>query len=208
MSSSNLVRWSGLAALIGGVLFVVLNIAESLLFANQSDAEAAATIAWIIVQVAYIGAIALIALGLVGLYVRQAEYAGRLGLVAFLVVFSGAIMGAGSSWSEAFLGAWLADAAPELLEADPSGAVVAGLLLTFGLFALGGLLFGLVSLRAGVLPRGAAVLLMIGAVLYPVLGSLEAPFAGVVFGAAVAWLGYALWSSAAGESTRLAEAAA
>jgi hypothetical protein len=206
MSSSNLMRWSGLAALVGGVLFAVPDVAESLLFTNQSYGEAAATSAWTIVQVAYIGAAVLFTMGLVGLYVRQAEQAGTLGLVAFLVAFIGGVMGSGSAWSEAFLGAWLADAAPELLDADPSGALAAGLLLTFGLLALGWLLFGLASLRAGVLPRGAALLLMIGAVLYPVGGFLELPFAGVVFGAAVAWMGYALWSGTANEPARMAEA--
>jgi hypothetical protein len=115
-------------------------------------------------------------------------------------------MAAGAAWSEAFFAGWLAEAAPELLSADPSGAFVTGLVLTFGLFALGGLLFGLATLRAGVLPRGAAALLIIGAVAYPLAGMLELPFAGIVFGLAVAWLGFALWSGA-GEREMVAKAA-
>lgn len=195
MSSSNLMRWSGLAALVGGGLFIILDALESMLFGSQPSGEAAATSAWIIVQGAFLAAAVLIALGLVGLYVRQAQQTGTLGLLAFVVTFAGMMMTAGSSWSETFFGAWLAEAAPELLEAEPAGAFVAGLLLTFALFAIGWLLFGLASFRAEVLPRGAAVMLMIGAVLFPALGILEIPFAGLAFGAAVAWMGYALWSS-------------
>lgn len=196
MTSSNLIRLSGLAAMAGGGLFVILDVLESLLFGSLPYDQAAASGAWILVQGSYLAATVLIALGLVGLYLRQAEQAGTLGFVAFLAAFSSAMMAAGASWSETFFGSWLAQAAPQLLEADPSGALAAGLILTFALFALGGLLFGLASLRAGVLPRGAAVLLMIGAVLYPLLGVASIPFAAVLFGAALAWMGYALWSAA------------
>ncbi len=207
MSSSNLMRWSGLAASAGGALFIVLDVAEFLLIGNQAYSEAAATGAWILVQGSYILAAVLVSLGLVGLYLCQARQAGRLGLVAFVVTFLGGMMAAGSTWSEAFFGPWLAQAAPELLDADPTGAVIAGVLVSYVLFALGWFLFGLASLRAGVLPRGAAILLMIGALLFVVVSVMELPFTGVLYGAAVAWMGYALWSGTAEEPSLIAEAA-
>jgi hypothetical protein len=82
------------------------------------------------------------------------------------------------------------------LDTEPAGAFIVGILLTFVLFSVGYFLFGLASLQTGVLPRGAAVLLMVGAVLFLVMGFLEIGFEGVVLGAALAWSGYALWSSA------------
>jgi hypothetical protein len=195
MSSSNLIRWSGLAALVGGALFVILNIVEAIAFGNQPHTEIATTGAWLIVQLAYIIMVALVTIGLVGLYVRQAKEAGSLGLIAFLIAFLGSILAAGSIWSEAFFGSWLAEAAPELLTAEPSGVLIFGVFLSYLLFALGMLLFGLASLRARVLPSTAAVLLMIGSLLFVLLFLLQLPFAGVVFGAAMAWLGFAIWSS-------------
>ena len=195
MSSSKLIRWSGLVAFIGGVLFVIFDVVDFISFGKQPLAEVAATGTWIIVQGSYIVAAMLIALGLVGLYVCQTQQAGTLGLVAFVVTFIGGMMAVGSSWSEAFFGPWLAKAAPELLDADPAGPVITGVVLSYLLFALGWFLFGLSSLRAKVLPGGAAVLLVIGAVLFLVLGFLDLPFASVVFGAAIAWLGFALWTS-------------
>jgi hypothetical protein len=202
MSSSSLIRWSGLAALVGSVLLVVLDVAEFALLGDQAESVAAATGALIIVRASFIMAIALIILGLVGLYARQAEQTGVLGLIAFLVAFIGSVMVAGLQWGAAFISPWLAGVAPELLDTEPSEALMAGIMLSFVLFALGWLLFGLASLRARALPRGAAVLLMVGAALMFVLLLLELPGFTVVFGVALAWMGYALWAGAAETGTR------
>lgn len=196
MSSSNLIRWGGLAALVGGVLLVVLNILELVLFGGQADSAAVASGAWVVVEVAYILTGVLLILGLMGLYAHQAQQAGTLGLIAFVVAVAGTVMLAGADWSAAFLGPAVAESAPEIVDADPSGITLAGFILTMLLAALGWLLFGLASLQAGVLPRGAAVLLAIGAVLTFVLIFAELPLEVVVLGAAVAWMGYALWSGA------------
>jgi hypothetical protein len=56
--------------------------------------------------------------------------------------------------------------------------------------ALGWLLFGASTLRTGLYPRQASVLLMIGAA----LTWLPLPLSGVPFSAAVIWMGYALLS--------------
>ena len=207
MVSSNLVRWSGLAALVGGVLFAILSILEFFFFGGQPDSAAVASSAWFIVEVAYILAATLLILGLVGLYVPQAEQGGKLGLIAFLVALAGTVMLAGADWSAAFFGPWLVEAAPELLAAEPAGSMAVGVILTYVLATLGWFLFGLASLRAQELPRGAALLLMVGAVLALVLTFLELPFEAVVLGAAVAWMGFAVWSGAADEPSLIAEAA-
>lgn len=83
MSSSNLIRWSGLVALIGGVLFVILDVVDFISFGNQPLTEVATTGTWMIVQGSYIVAAMLITLGLVGLYACQAQRAGTLGLGSF-----------------------------------------------------------------------------------------------------------------------------
>jgi hypothetical protein len=62
----------------------------------------------------------------------------------------------------------------------------------------GGLLFGIATFRAGILPRWAGGLLAVGVVL-PLIttGLLPHPLdriLAVPVGFAVAWLGYALWS--------------
>lgn len=207
MSSSNLFRWSGLCALVGGLLLVSISILESVFFGSQPDSEAMASGAWIVVEVVFIVAEVFVILGMVGLYVSQAKKVGNLGAIAFLVAITGTVMVSGIDWSSAFMAPWLSEiTAPGVLDAEPSGVFIAGILITFALFSVGYFLFGLASLRAGILPRGASVLLMIGAVLFLVMAFLELGFEGVVLGLAVAWSGYALWSNA-GEQVWLAEAA-
>jgi hypothetical protein len=200
MSSSNLTRWSGLAASIGGVLFIISDVAQFVIFGNQPESSAAATDTWIMLDMLMLASIVLIILGLVGLYTTQARRGRVFGLIAFLVAMIGTVMLFGFVWTGTFVLSYMADAAPEyvdpgFLDADPSGALIMGVLLTFVLFAMGWLLFGLASLQARVLPRGASILLIIGAVLFFVLFMLELPGPTVVFCAALAWMGYALWSS-------------
>ncbi|MGX7678372.1 hypothetical protein ACSMXN_05710 [Jatrophihabitans sp. DSM 45814] len=63
------------------------------------------------------------------------------------------------------------------------------------LYIGGGVLFGIATFRARILPRGAAVLLVLGTALAPVgaLLSLAAqPKTAIPTGLAIAWLGYAL----------------
>lgn len=62
---------------------------------------------------------------------------------------------------------------------------------------LGGLLFGIATFRAGILPRWAAGLLAIASAVTPAAALLPHEiqrFAGIPVGLAVAWLGYALFS--------------
>lgn len=196
MSSSNLVRWSGLAAVVGAVLLIVLDLAEFILIGGQPESAVAANSALVIVRATYMLAITLMSLGLVGLYAIQTEQAGTLGLIAFLVTIIGIVMVAGAQWGAAFLGPWLAEVAPAILDTEPTGLFVAGFILSFLLLALGWLLFGLASLRARVLPRGSSILMMVGAVLFFAMLFLELPGSTVVFGVALAWMGYALWAGA------------
>ena len=190
MSSSNLIRLSGLAALGGGVLIVISDALNAALFPGEQGSGVMLTSTWFIVQILGLVAIALITLGLVGMYAHQAQKAGTLGLIAFVIAFSGMLMVFGLSWSEPFLGPLVAEAAPGLLNTEPSGALAV-----------------VVSLRTGALPRGAAIILIAGALLAFILSSLDLPLWSLVLGAAMAWMGYAQWSgnseqAMAAEATR------
>jgi hypothetical protein len=206
MSSSNLIRWSGLSALVGGVLIIVSDVINAVLFPGERSSQVMLTGSWLTIQILGLVALALITLGLVGMYACQVQQAGTLGLIAFVMTFGGMLMVFGLSWGEPFLGPLVAEQAPGLLSAEPSGALAVGSILSIVLFALGWLLFGLASLRAGTLPRGAAALLIVGALLSFVLTLLNLPLFSVVLGAALIWTGYALWSGT-GEPALVAEAA-
>jgi hypothetical protein len=65
------------------------------------------------------------------------------------------------------------------------------------LFVLGSLMFGIATLRAGVLSRWAAGLFTAGIGLAPAYGLLPAalqPLVALPIGLGLAWLGFAIWS--------------
>jgi len=74
-------------------------------------------------------------LGLVGLYARQAAASGTLGLVGFLVALLGTMLLAGAWWWEAFAVPYAVDKAPALVAEPPTGRLLAGVVVSFGVFA-------------------------------------------------------------------------
>ena len=72
------------------------------------------------------------------------------------------------------------------------------------MYLLSGLLFGIATVRAGILPRWAGVLLALGTALAPVAALLplaSQPKIALPVGIALAWLGYALWSERRGHAS-------
>jgi energy-converting hydrogenase Eha subunit A len=186
MSSSDLIRWGGLAALVGGVLFVVAELLGLPTINIESFSETATTASFAIQTTTFLLGVVLMLLGLVGLYARQSEAAGALGLIGFLVAFLGTVLIGGFMWASVFIAPALATEVPEVVDAGPPP----GLLPTFIIFAVGWLLFGIATLRGRVFPRAAAILLIVGAV----VTFLPLPFTTLVFDVAVAWLGFALFT--------------
>ena len=86
MRSSNLIRWSGLAATIAGALFIIINLTAllSLSFGQGSLGLLVRTV------ISPVGG-ALLVLGLIGLYVRQWEATDAIGLVGFLCALFGTV---------------------------------------------------------------------------------------------------------------------
>jgi hypothetical protein len=187
VSSSNLIRLSGLAAIVAGALLLVGDLL-SLATESENRSEAATTAPFVFTFLLYLIGTVLLLVGLVGLYIRQSEASGILGLVGFAAAFLGEALVLGAVWTELFVAPFLANAAPAVLDAGPTGTLAVGFILTFALGALGWLLFGLAALRARVYPRAAAIALMVGAV----ISFLPIPASGIVLDAVVAWLGFIL----------------
>jgi hypothetical protein len=190
MPASNLIRWCGLAAILAGVLLsvaAILHIATETKNLSGSATTAPYALTWLL----YLLGGVLLLLGLVGLYAHQSEASGILGLVSFLVAFLGTAFSVGSGWYQLFVAPSLAVEAPEALDAEPTGMLTLGFVLTFVVFlTLGWVLFGIAALRAGVYPRMAVILLMIGVV----INFLPTHFTEFVFNVAVAWLGFVLFT--------------
>jgi hypothetical protein len=202
VSSSSLVRLGGLAAVIAAVLFLTVSIMDA--YHTQAAAElnreflTTGTHAFESVLL-LISFGLLLPLGLVGLYARQSEATGPLGLVGFVVAFAGTVLVSGFVWVDTFVAPELATSAPRLIESGPPP----GRALSFLVFGIGWALFGIASLVGRVYPRSASALLIVGAVISTVLSLtfLPVPLGGLPFEAAVAWLGVALLTGWGGSAS-------
>jgi hypothetical protein len=147
--------------------------------------------------------------GITGIYASQVKESGWLGLAGFFVFGLVWALLACFQFAEALILPLLATDAPRFvvgflgITSGSASEVSLGILpfvysTTSVLYLLGGVLFGIATFRAGVLPRWAGGGLAVGTVA-PIVLSLLLPheflrLAAVPVGIALALLGYALWS--------------
>ena len=134
---------------------------------------------------------------LLGIYGRQSRAAGTFGLWAFIVAFLGTALLAGNTWAEVFVWPTLAQVAPNVMSeqaTEASSYLVSGLSLSFPLFGIGMILFGVATFWARVYPRWAAVLLIVSLpvtmYLDPTSGTFQEAIGQILLGIAVAVLGF------------------
>ncbi|MCA1719442.1 MAG: hypothetical protein LC781_22335 [Actinobacteria bacterium] len=147
VSASSLIRWSGLAAVLAGVVLILVELMELFAIDLENLGTQAATGTFAFWAGLTLLSMVLLSLGLVGIYSHQLEAAGVLGLAGFLVAFFGTALTVGASWALLFI----VPLAPAVLGTP-------WFELSFLLFALGWVLFGVAILRARVFPRAAGVL--------------------------------------------------
>ena len=203
IAASTLMRLAGVSAMAAGLCFLVIGLFHPV------NEPSSVNSAWVNVHIfaTALGFFGL--LGMAGLYVRQVEETGWLGLAGFLLFTVWMTLVCGFSFVEAFILPLLATESPAfvagflgMFSGAPS-AVDLGVLPTIWnisgpMFILGPTLFGIATFRARVLPRWAGALLALNLVLAPVGGllppDLQPKIIMIPIGLALAWLGYALFS--------------
>ncbi len=192
MSSFTLIRWSGLVAMLGGILLIVAVVAIASrpvgCIATECDLPGRSMRDWDTFAPLFLTAMLLNTIGLAGLAMR-ARGAGRLGTLG-RIGLPMAIIGVGLLAVGGLL--------QELVFAGNFPLmpvfVIPGLLA----LVVGVLLVGLAILRAQVLPRWAAALLIVGAL--ALLGFNDQNsrvLLAIPFGVACMTVGYVLWSDRA-----------
>ena len=158
MSSSTLYRFSGITLLIGGVLA----IAGQLLLITADPG----TSLWIPGSWLALAGTLIVILGLPGVYFKQVDRAGLLGMIGYVVSLVGFLFLVGIQTFDAFVSPGLAANAATKSLADTTAfpPLLAFELLCGLLLVVGPLLFGIATLRAGVFQRWAAIILIVGSV--------------------------------------------
>jgi len=214
-STPALMRWAGASAMAAGLCFLVIGM-----FHPENVPSAVTSTTWVNAHIAAFALGFFGLFGMAGLYARQAEKTGWLGLAGFLLFSIWMTLVSGFSFVEAFILPALASESPAFVEAFLgmfSGApsqIDLGILPTLWnisgpMYILGPMLFGIATFRAGILPRWAGALLALNIVWVPlgaVVPAAYQPMIMVPVGLAVAWLGYALVSERRENVSELAPA--
>jgi hypothetical protein len=198
---SKLIRWSGMAFIVSGILLVVVTLLHPDIFESSLARVVLGTSWWTEIHILLFISTILALLGAAGLYLAQVEKTGVLGLVGFLLAFVGLIAMAGVALIEAFLMPALASGVPSALDWGGSFSnsvtyIGAGL---GACYLAGFVMLGIATLRAGIFSRLGALLLAFGTPLSAIFEGPFVPFLGIasvlVLAVGQAWLGYELWAT-------------
>jgi MFS family permease len=141
--------------------------------------------------------------GLVGMYARQAIQAGWLGFAGFVLIFFGMlVVGVGFGLISATVIPWLTTHAPNLLAGELPPVLNVFIIVAILMVVVGTIPLGVATMRAGILPRWAGLLLIVSGVaglvaiapLPALVRNILVAVSAVTFFLGLAWIGYALLS--------------
>lgn len=211
ITAAKLIRWSGLSAIAAGLIFAgiqpihppdVLESVNTSLFLIVTSLKTLMCIFGLF--------------GIAGLYARQVEETGWLGLAGYLLLTIFYAVQICYAFAEPFILPLLTTVAPTFVESVMGMASGAGGPMDLGAFAtiyqfvsvlylLGLLLFGIALFRSRILPRWASILLAgSGPLALSMVALLPHQFermAAMPMGFALIWLGYALFTERRERST-------
>jgi hypothetical protein len=203
ITGSHLIRWTGLAAIVAGAIFAGIQPI------HPPDVLASVTTSvWAIITPLKTVMCFLFLLSWTGLYARQVKESGWLGLAGFLLLSLSWVLQTAFVFLETFVLPVLATTAPKFVDGALGmaaghasevnlGALPALYTLVGISYMLGGLVFGIATIRANVLPRWAAGLLAVASALTPAAALLPHQIqrlAAIPVAIALIWLGCALLS--------------
>jgi hypothetical protein len=184
VSSWNLIRWCGMAAVVAGVLSIVVDLVVLAVFGFGQSLGETLISSGLLFRSAVAPLVGALLLGLVGLYARQSEATGVPGLISFLVAFVGTVLAQSFVLANMLANLGWALFGVSSLRARIYPRVASTLLI-----------IGAVSTAVfSSLPRSEPG----GVLMYAVIG------ADVILNLAIAWLGLALFTRSRGEGARQA----
>lgn len=211
VTTTKLTRAAGLSAVVGGLLFIAVQINHPLLNAAFTTTTEYAVRETMKILMAVFSLI-----GITGIYLRQVRQTGVLGLIGYLLFGAGylAIMSVqivGVFVLPSFAATqpgYVNDVLAVATGGTPGGDI--GALAEFiriggFTFLTGGVVFGIALFRANILPRWAAALLVAGTLVtfaMPLLPQINQRLFAIPTSIAVLSLGYSLWREQRTQNTR------
>jgi hypothetical protein len=202
VTTPNLIRAAGLSAVVAGTIFAVIQPIR------PPDVLASVNTSAFIMITSLKTVMSIFGLfGITGLYARQVEKTGWLGLAGYLLLTIFYAVQMCVSFIEPTILPLLTSVAPAFVQSvlgmgsGAAGPINLGALETVYtlvsiLYLLGLLLFGIAMFRARILPRGAAALLVVSGplagIMFTLLPHQFERFTGMPMGIALVWLGFAL----------------
>ena len=199
----NLIRAAGLSAVVAGTLFAAI------LPIRPPEVLASVNTSSFVVITSLMTVMSILGLfGITGLYARQVEKAGWLGLAGYLLLTTFFAVQMCISFIEPTILPLLTGVAPTFVESilamrsGAAGSMNLGALATVHslasvLYLLGLVLFGIATFRTRILPRGAAALLALSGplagILFRLLPQQLDQLTGIPTGIALVWLGFSLF---------------
>jgi hypothetical protein len=221
ITANGLIRVSGLFAIAAGAIFAGIQPI------HPADVLASVTtLPWAVIISLKFAMCLFFLVGIAGLYLRQMDRAGWLGFAGFALFTLSWWLQTGYVFVDLFVLPPLASTTPQFIDSFlgivngfPGQMDIGAMVPVYGVLGLlylgGGLLLGVATVRAGVLPRLPSILLAAAAVVTPFAALLPHAiqrYAAIPMGIAFIWLGLALWTglrtTAAGAGARAAGSAA
>lgn len=204
ITADNLIRATGPFAIAAGLIFAGIQPIHP-----PDFVASVTTMPWAVIISLKFAMCLFFMIGIAGLYFRQMSKAGWLGLAGFVVFSLSWWLQTGYVFVDLFILPPLASVSPDFVDSflgivnqHPGTLDIGAMGPAYGvlglLYLLGGIVFGIATLRAGVLPRIPSVLLAVAALVTPAAALLPHEFqryAAIPMGLAFIWLGFALWTS-------------
>ncbi len=202
ITTTTLTRAAGLCAVAAGLVYIGVQVNHphlSVAYAGTTDYAVRQTLKVVMAVLSLVG--------ITGMYLRQVQKAGVLGLVGYLVYAAGYLVMMGVEFVGAFVLPTLTDKAPgyvtDLLtvafggtSSGDIGAMRTAITVMGLTYLAGGFLFGLGLFRAHVLARWAAALLALGnlsTIAIKALPEVNERLFAIPTGVALIGLGWSLW---------------
>jgi hypothetical protein len=179
-----------IAMLVGGLVLATGSLVEGLNRPGDPFSAQVTTSAFALSAALRLTGAALALMGIVAICVRQADRAGRFGLVAYVLVVVNMVMQLGSMWCDLFVTDMLSRHAPALLDdSNLQGRLGVGFMMAWLLNATF-ILLGIATLRAKVFGRVVGWSLLAVGVITLLPLPFDGPWFEVLIGLAFAVTGW------------------